>query len=127
MWVAAQAAGVHRSRHYDWLKKDPAYVSAFVAAQDEAVQALEDEAVRRAYEGVEKPVTVAGQREFVREYSDTLLIFLLRGRLKRYCVRWPGGIPSSLRHRSDRRRMEPTRAAGARRQTGWPSPETRSA
>jgi hypothetical protein len=79
MWVAAQAAGVHRSRHYDWLKKDPAYVSAFVAAQDEAVQALEDEAVRRAYEGVEKPVTVAGQREFVREYSDTLLIFLLKG------------------------------------------------
>ena len=54
-------------------------MSAFVAAQDEAVQVLEDEAVRRAYEGVEKPVTVAGQREFVREYSDTLLIFLLKG------------------------------------------------
>jgi hypothetical protein len=28
-----------------------------------ATQALEDEAVRRTYDGVEKPVTVAGQRE----------------------------------------------------------------
>jgi hypothetical protein len=36
-------------------------------------------AIRRAYEGVERPVTVAGKRELVREYSDTLLIFLLKG------------------------------------------------
>lgn len=35
--------------------------------------------VRRAYHGVEKPVTVAGKREIIREYSDTLLIFLLKG------------------------------------------------
>ena len=35
--------------------------------------------VRRAYLGVEKPVTVAGKREVIREYSDTLLIFLLKG------------------------------------------------
>lgn len=42
------------------------------------VQCLEDEAVRRGYEGVERPVTIAGKREIIREYSDTLLIFLLK-------------------------------------------------
>jgi hypothetical protein len=54
-------------------------MAAYQAAQDQAAQTLEDEAVRRAYEGVERPVTVAGKRELVREYSDTLLIFLLKG------------------------------------------------
>jgi hypothetical protein len=40
---------------------------------------LEDEAVRRAYEGVERPVFQGGKQVgVVREYSDTLLIFLLK-------------------------------------------------
>jgi hypothetical protein len=72
-------AGIDRGTHYDWLKADPGYKAAFEAVQDQAAQSLEDEAVRRAYEGVERPVTVAGKRELVREYSDTLLIFLLKG------------------------------------------------
>ena len=71
--------GIDRGTHYDWLKADPGYKAAFEAVQDQAAQSLEDEAVRRAYEGVERPVTVAGKRELVREYSDTLLIFLLKG------------------------------------------------
>jgi hypothetical protein len=40
---------------------------------------LEDEVIGRGYHGVEKPITVAGQREIIHEYSDTLLIFLLKG------------------------------------------------
>jgi hypothetical protein len=41
---------------------------------------LEDEAVRRAYEGVEKPVCQMGKEVgVIREYSDTMLIFLLKG------------------------------------------------
>ena len=41
---------------------------------------LEDEAKRRAYEGVKKPVYQGGKRVgYVQEYSDTLLIFLLKG------------------------------------------------
>jgi hypothetical protein len=71
--------GIDRGTHYDWLKADPGYKAAFEAVQDQAAQSLEDEAVRRAYEGVERPVTVAGKRELVREYSDTLLIFRLKG------------------------------------------------
>ena len=43
---------------------------------------LGNEAIRRAYHGVEKPITVAGQREIIHEY---LLIFLLKGaRPKKY-------------------------------------------
>ena len=30
---------------------------------------LENEAIRRAYRGVEKPITLAGKREIIHEYS----------------------------------------------------------
>ena len=41
---------------------------------------LEDEAVRRAKEGVEEPVYQGGKLVgHVQKYSDTLLIFLLKG------------------------------------------------
>jgi hypothetical protein len=72
-------AGIDKGTHYDWLRKDPEYKAQFEAAQVQAADILEDEAVRRAYVGVEKPITVAGKREVIREYSDTLLIFLLKG------------------------------------------------
>ena len=50
-----------------------------MAVQEQVTQALEDEAIRRAYHGVQRPVTIAGKRELVTGYSDTLLIFLLKG------------------------------------------------
>ncbi len=41
---------------------------------------LEDEAVRRAKDGVEEPVYQGGKLVgHVQKYSDTLLIFLLKG------------------------------------------------
>lgn len=76
--AAARAAKCHRSAHYEWLN-DPAYAEAFLAAQEEAVEALELEARRRAEKGVVKPVYYQGEVcGTVREYSDTLLIFLLK-------------------------------------------------
>jgi len=73
-------AGIDRGTHYDWLRKDPEYRAQFEAATDQAAQALEDEAVRRAYEGIDKPVYQMGKQVgVIREYSDTLLIFLLKG------------------------------------------------
>ena len=30
---------------------------------------LENEAIRRAYHGVEEPITLAGKREIIHEYS----------------------------------------------------------
>jgi hypothetical protein len=56
---AAEMAGIDRGTHYDWLK-DPEYKAQFEAAQLQAADMLEDEAIRRAYHGVEKPITVAG-------------------------------------------------------------------
>lgn len=76
---AANVADVARQRHYIWLESSEEYSAAFAAVKEQAADSLEDEAVRRAHEGVEKPVTIAGKREVVREYSDTLLIFLLKG------------------------------------------------
>jgi hypothetical protein len=56
---------------------------------DEAVKigtaALEDEAMRRAHDGVEEPVWHQGQQcGVVRKYSDTLMIFMLKARDDKY-------------------------------------------
>jgi hypothetical protein len=47
-------------------------------AIEEACDRLEQEAWRRGVAGVEKPVTVAGEREMVREYSDRMLEMLFK-------------------------------------------------
>ena len=59
---AARVAQVPRRTVYDWLAIDEDFRLRFAEAQEEAVDALEGEAVRRAFDG-----------------SDTLLIFLLKG------------------------------------------------
>lgn len=77
---AAEIAGLDRSRHYDWLKNDPEYAERFKDAEEQATERLESEARRRAVQGVEKPVFYQGQVcGTVTEYSDTLLMFLLKG------------------------------------------------
>lgn len=103
--LAAAAADVGRRTHYDWLKSDPAYAQEFMEALDEAADLLLAEARRRAVEGVgrlkfdkhgtplidprlpmkitdngegEKP-TIEGSPYIEYEYSDSLLMFLLRG------------------------------------------------
>jgi len=76
---AAKSSKIDRCTHYAWLKENEQYREAFADAKEQAADTLEDEAVRRAHEGVERAATVAGKRELVREYSDTLLIFLLKG------------------------------------------------
>jgi hypothetical protein len=77
---AAQAAGVCREMHYEWLETDAGYAQAFEATRDQAAQVLEDEAVRRAYQGTLKPVYYTGQLCGVqREYSDGMLTMLLKG------------------------------------------------
>ena len=76
--LAAQAAGIHRQRHYDWMKDDD-YAKAFDHAKQEAVETLEAEARRRAVDGWEVPVYQGGRKVgAIRKYSDLLLIFLLK-------------------------------------------------
>src|SRR5208337_3960621 len=102
--LACSLAGVCPEAHYRWLKRHPAYKAAFQAALRQAVDLLEAEAWRRAHDGCERPVVSHGrimemqQRDqdgklkfdaddkpvmgplVVREYSDLLIQFLLKGR-----------------------------------------------
>jgi hypothetical protein len=78
---AAKAVHVTNRTAYNARNDDPAFAAAWDAALDAAMDlVLEPEAVRRAVEGVERPVYHQGKKiDSVREYSDTLLIFLLKG------------------------------------------------
>ncbi|MGA2578434.1 MAG: hypothetical protein ABSH24_20670 [Bryobacteraceae bacterium] len=76
---AAIAANVSRRAHYRWLKTDDKYKRAFESAEMEASAVLEDEARRRAFEGVVEGVYYQGKlvgREM--KYSDRLLVQLLK-------------------------------------------------
>jgi hypothetical protein len=79
--LACAAGRVGRSSHYRWLERDADYAKEFEQAKKDAVDVLEAEARRRAVEGWEEPVGwYKGQAGgSVKRYSDTLLIFLLKG------------------------------------------------
>jgi hypothetical protein len=105
---AAEAAGIERDLHYRWLKDSKGYAAAFERAREEAGQTLEDEAVRRAHQGIFTPNIWKGQFAYaesdyipdpetsskklklyklkedakplgVVNYSDQLLMFILKG------------------------------------------------
>ena len=77
--AAAAVAKCDRCRVYRW-KQDPQFAMDMAAAAEEAAEHLEAEARRRAVEGTEKPVFHKGVKcGTIREYSDLLLIFLLKG------------------------------------------------
>ena len=75
---AARKGHCHRTSHYVWMR-DAAYAEAFTEAREEACDVLESEARRRAVKGVAKPIYYQGAIVgTVKEYSDTLLIFLMK-------------------------------------------------
>ena len=77
---AAKSAQCNWRMHYYWLKVDPLYKEKFAEAQAMAGDFLEEEAMRRAKDGISKAVYYQGEvvgEEIV--YSDTLAIFLLKG------------------------------------------------
>jgi len=84
--AAVAAAGTSRTRVYELRKTDTAFAAAWDEAEDIATDRLEDEARRRAVEGVAEPLVSAGklvrgddgQPIMVRRYSDKLLLELLR-------------------------------------------------
>lgn len=49
---ACEAAGVGKSTHYDWMRQDPEYAERFAEAQKAATADLQDEARRRAVDGL---------------------------------------------------------------------------
>ena len=64
-----------------WRKADKEFNDAFEAAYKQGTDRIEDEAYRRAVQGIEKPIFYQGEEcAVVTEYSDSLLTTLLKGR-----------------------------------------------
>ena len=85
---AATLSDIDRGQHYRWMLSDPKYAVAFEMAQEQAIELLEAEVRRRGLEGDKKykfdkagkPIKHprTGEPYYERQYSDTLLIFLLK-------------------------------------------------
>lgn len=82
---AARTAKVHCTTIYDRREADPAFRAAWDAARAIGTNELKAEARRRAYFGTLKPIFQGGKKVgTVIEYSDTLLMFLIKARDPRY-------------------------------------------
>lgn len=99
---ACRQTPVSRQSAYSLRDRDGRFRKAWEEAVETAVDALEAEARRRAYEGVREPVFYQGHEcGHIRKYSDTLLIFLLKGhRPEKYRERYehtgPDGGPHKI-------------------------------
>ena len=79
--AACKAAPMGLRTAYNLRSSDEAFKAAWDAAIEEGTDRLEDEARRRAFEGIEAPLVSAGKLvATTRRYSDRLLIFLLKSR-----------------------------------------------
>lgn len=83
VWRSCNDTGVQRSSIYQWQEHDEQFVLAMKVAEAEAIERLEEEARRRAYDGCtrEKGVYYKGEKvgsEIITDYSDTLLTLLLK-------------------------------------------------
>ncbi|MEK9661667.1 MAG: hypothetical protein VW644_08035 [Alphaproteobacteria bacterium] len=83
---AARRARMPRASLYRRRADDPAFARSWDEALEMAYDLLHDEAMRRAIEGVDKPVFYRGEEvATVRQKSDRLLMFLMRAhRPERY-------------------------------------------
>lgn len=89
-WSITRAAKTHNigySTIHHWRDKYPEFDDACAVAIKQGTERIEDEAVRRAVEGVERPVfgnlgegQGTGVVGHVTEYSDQLMSLILKGR-----------------------------------------------
>lgn len=78
---------------YDWKREDPEFAAEWEAALALGVEAMEDEAKRRAFTGYDEPVYQGGRKVGeIRRYSDMLAVRLLSAH-----------APEKYRERSDMR------------------------
>lgn len=79
--AGVMASGISYPTHYNWMKDDPEYAAAAKMAQELYADRLEEEADRRAVEGID--VNHYGKDGQVvateKKFSDLLLIFKLKG------------------------------------------------
>lgn len=77
---AAKAAGVSTVSTWIWRRDDADFAAAYTRAMEMAGELHEDELFRRSSEGVLEPVFQGGELVgSIRRFSDTLLIFGLKG------------------------------------------------
>lgn len=74
------AAGVSRTRFYQYMESDPVFAKAVEQAREVYLEKLEAECDRRAVEGVLEPVGwhQGEPGAWVRRYSDILLMFRMK-------------------------------------------------
>ncbi len=77
--LACMRAGIHRQTAYQARALHPEFAQAWADAKAHAVDRLEAEAYRRAVIGVPRKKLLGKRIITVREYSDQLLMFLLKG------------------------------------------------
>lgn len=80
--AAARAANISSATAYHLRNADDDFRQAWDDAMEDSIDTMEEEARRRAVDGVEEPVfgkdgEIVGYKQ---RYSDTLLTFLLKGR-----------------------------------------------
>jgi hypothetical protein len=79
--AAAEEAQISRRTAYDARERDAEFAARWDAIWEKGTEQLEREAFRRAAIGTLKPVFQQGRQVGeIREYSDNLLMFLLKGR-----------------------------------------------
>jgi hypothetical protein len=86
--TAVEIAGTSRTRVYELRNRDTVFAKAWDEAEEQAADALEAEAWRRAVDGVPEPLVSSGKvvRDddgrplAIRRYSDNLLLALLKAR-----------------------------------------------
>lgn len=64
---ACAAVSISRQTAYEWRENDPLFAASWDRALKVGVTALEDEASRRAFEGVSEPLTHQGQFTYLYE------------------------------------------------------------
>ncbi len=78
---ATAAIGARPDEPYHWREEDVDFALRWRHAEEAGTDLIEDEAYRRAVKGVEKPVYRGGEVVgHVADYSDTMLMFLLKAR-----------------------------------------------
>ncbi len=78
--TACETVHIERNTYYRWMEHDERFALGVNVALEESIDRMEKEALRRGLVGVEKPVYQGGREVGkIQEYSDTLLIFMMKG------------------------------------------------
>lgn len=97
---SCEGVGISHTCYKDHYRADPEFKVLADEAYEYAGDVLEQEARRRAFSGVLKPVYQGGKKVgLIREFSDTLLIFLLKGAK-------PGKYADRVIHRFDPKEID---------------------